>query len=208
MGTGSVHSGSKGCESSESSQSSQTWGGLWCLWHTSPPNHSPILPLSSGIGVSQVTVYAAHRTERDVPPPRTSVRCTAGGTSSAVRTSTAARVPARPSLTWPAVHKAASPTRAQLSLTLPLPHSTADLCIIVPGSVGEVPAVAMHVHYTINAHDSSCIRNTDGNPVRNIFVFVLVLQTKNLCAARWRLFFSCLGLSFKLRVQLARPPPR
>lgn len=75
MGTVSVHSGSKGCESSD-------------LWDTSPPNHSPIRPLWSGIGClrSQSTLRTG------LNEMYQSVRCTSGGTSSAVHTSTAARV--------------------------------------------------------------------------------------------------------------------
>ena len=72
---------------------------------------------------------------------------------------------ALPSSVDTTVHKAASPTRT----TLPhLPRLTAELCIVVPGSVGEVPAsVVSRVHSDcINALDSSCMRNTHGSPAR------------------------------------------
>ena len=148
MGTVSVHNGSKGCESSD-------------LWDTSPPNHSPIRPLWSGIGClrSQSTLRTG------LNEMYQSVRCTSGGTSSAVHTSTAARVlstaptpPTLPSWTCLAVHKAASPTRATLS------HSLRTYASSSPGLWAKCLR-----WYTINAHDSSCIRNTDGNPVRNLF---------------------------------------
>jgi hypothetical protein len=74
------------------------------------------------------------------------VRCTVGGTSSAVHTSTAARVPLdgshRPArLRWRCTKR-----RVLLAHSLTL---AVDLCIIVPGSVGEVPAlVCMHYQCT------------------------------------------------------------
>lgn len=152
MGTASAHSGSKGCESRQTRQtrhSSQTSQSSEPFWNTPPSNHRLILRLSCGIGLSQVTVNAAHQTQNQC------TICTmydGRGTSSAVHTSTGARVPldaSHSSHTFQLDIDGGAQSGESYSHTLS--HSlhtrctlAADLCIIVPGSVGEVPALVRY----------------------------------------------------------------
>lgn len=113
------------------------------LWEHSAVQSQPHLPSLEWDWVCLRSQSTLRTGLNDVP----AVRCTVGGTSSAVHTSTAARVPLDSSTHRPARLRWRCTKRPVLlahSLTL-----AADLCIIVPGSVGEVPAlVCMHYQCT------------------------------------------------------------
>lgn len=182
MGTGSVHSGSRGCESSD-------------LWDTSPPNHSPIHPLWSGIGClrSQSTLRTG------LNEMYQSVRCMVvvplAQCIHPLQPVYSRLLPLLPpsQLDLPGSAQSGE-SYSRNSLTL-----AADLCIIVPGSVGEVPAL---VHY-------QCTRQlmyTKHRRQSRQKSFSCKLK-KSVAARwrwRWRPFLFLFG--FKLRVRLARPP--
>jgi hypothetical protein len=149
MGTGSVHSGSKGCESSEP------------LGHSSvqSQSHSPSFKWD---WVSQVTVNTAQRTER-------CMYCTILSDVWWVVVPLAQCIhPLQP-----VYSSLPAPPRWQCTKRrVLLAHSLTTCCGLMhhrPRVCGRSACVALLVRYQCNAHDSSCIRNTDGNPVRNLF---------------------------------------
>lgn len=164
------HSGSKGCESSgEQVREQPEQRVFWKHSHRPPPNHRLILRLCCGIGC--LSSGHSQRCALDFKPiTNVPSVCTTAVVPLAqcihplqpVYLST----PPTSSLTLMAVHKAASPTRA-------LSHTR---CTLAARSLHARCGLMHHRPpglwakclrwYAINAHDSSCIRNTDGNPVR------------------------------------------
>lgn len=132
--------------------------------------HRPITASFSvfpvGLGCLRLQSTLRTRLKTNVP----SVRCTTAVVPLAqcihplepVYLSTPPTPPTPSSLTLMAVHKAASPTRTLSHTRCTLAaHSLRTYASSSPGLWAKCLR-----WYAINAHDSSCIRNTDGNPVR------------------------------------------
>lgn len=135
------------------------------LWDTPRSNHSPIHPLSSGIGClrSQLTLRTG------LNGACTVLYCTILSDVWWVVVPLAQCIhPLQP-----VYSSLPAPPRWQCTKRrVLLAHSLTTCCGLMhhrPRVCGRSACVALLVRYQCNAHDSSCIRNTDGNPVRNLF---------------------------------------